>query len=100
MKNLFEITEKELRRELQKAYYEFKSGRSYELLGWLEDEYCNNPEIKFDAGEKDTRYYLFRFYRDFYGRVAIQYNGKYEWIDITMDHLVEKIWVIIKRDYQ
>lgn len=99
-KSLFEITEQELKREIQKAYYDFKSGRNWEIFGYLEDEYCKNPNLCFNSAERETRYYFFRFCWDTYGHAIIQWNYEDGWADITLDRLVEKLMYIIKRYYQ
>lgn len=99
-KSLFEITEQELRREIQRAYYGFKSSRGWELFGYLEDEYCKNPNLCFNSAERETRHYFFRFCWDTCEQAIIQWNYEDGWADITMDRLVEKIMFIIKRDYQ
>lgn len=99
-KSLFEITEQELRTEIQRAYYAFGSGRGWNLFGYLEDEYCKNPNLCFNSEERETRHYFFRFCWNTCEQAIIEWNHRVYWVEIELDDLVERLMTIIKRDYQ
>ena len=99
MANLFNISEDQLRKQIERAYCGFVSKGKIELYGYLEDEYCNNPQVEFDSMKRDMRHYFFRFLRDSHGTTP-QWNYSDGWANISMERLVKKLIEIIKRDYQ
>lgn len=101
MKNLFEITGEELRKELEEAWLKFESSCYFKMdvYGSLEDEYCDNPQLILGCECKESSYYFFRFF-DVLGIPQIHWHYIDGWGEITLDRLVEKLMYIIKRYYQ
>lgn len=99
--NLKEITKQQLAVQVNSIEKEANSKNTVYTGFYLEDEYCERPEIYkqaiFGMGDSETCLFI-------YERVGI--GGQFYWCGgnepytVSSQELIEKLWKIIQRDYQ
>lgn len=98
MKNLKEITKKELESHINRTQFICdKSGSTYSF--YLEDAYCENPEIIMRKDNDISALYSYNvpmMEREYIWRGY----GRIEPYRISKEELVKALWKIIQRDYQ